>query len=75
MIAIPRSRSAPSTPRRMPLLLAEARRDEYVFTVWLRNRRSWYKLTAEERHKLLLDSARQLEEYAAQMREEASTLP
>jgi hypothetical protein len=59
--------TAPVKPR----LTAEVKRDDYTMTFVLRTRRSWRKLSLDERRAALLEGAEQLDVYAQQMREEA----
>lgn len=55
-----------------PRITIEPRRDDYSVAVTIRWRRNWRKMTAVQRTAVLLDSAYQLEELAAQMRREAA---
>lgn len=57
-----------------PRITVEARRDEYAATFKLRNRRSWDKMSPEERVAVLRQGATALEEYASQMRDEAEQM-
>lgn len=63
-----------TTPPSKSTLVVEARRDQYAATFVLRNRRSWAKMSVEERVNVLLHGAMTLEWYASQMREEAEQL-
>jgi hypothetical protein len=62
--------SVPTKPR----ITAEVTRGDYDITLKLRTRRSWRKLSLDERRAALLESADQLDVYAAQMREEAEQI-
>lgn len=58
-----------------PRITAEATRGDYeVIALKLRVRRNWQKMSVDERHEALLESAAQLETYAQQMRDEAELL-
>jgi hypothetical protein len=61
--------SVPTKPR----ITAEVTRGDYDITLKLRVRRSWQKMTLDERRMVLLAGAEHLDEYARQMREEAET--
>lgn len=56
--------------RREPVTV-DVRREEYVTVVSLRTRRSWRRLSAEERVTVLRVGAEQLQEVARQMLAEA----
>lgn len=55
-----------------PRVIVETRRDDYAITFILRNRRSWQKLSPEDRKAALVQGADALEVLAAQMRAEAA---
>lgn len=58
-----------------PHITAEATRGDYeIIALKLRTRRSWRKLTLDERRAALLEGADQLDVYAQQMREEAEQI-
>lgn len=57
-----------------PRITVDARRDEYAATFILRNRRSWDKMSLDERHEVLTQGAAALQEYAAQMLSEAEQM-
>lgn len=54
-----------------PRVIVETRRDDYAITFILRNRRSWKKLSPEDRKVALLQGADALDVLADQMRAEA----
>lgn len=54
-----------------PRVIVETRRDDYAITFVLRNRRSWKKLSPEDRKVALLQGADALDVLAEQMRAEA----
>lgn len=54
-----------------PRVIMETRRDDYAITFILRNRRSWQKLSPEDRKVALLQGADALDVLAQQMRAEA----
>lgn len=54
-----------------PRVIVETRRDDYAITFILRNRRSWKKLSPEDRKVALLQGADALDVLAEQMRAEA----
>lgn len=57
-----------------PRMTADVKRDDYTMTFVLRTRRSWRKLSLDERRTALLEGADQLDVYAQQMREEAEQI-
>lgn len=57
-----------------PRITVEARRDEYTATFIVRSRRSWNKMSLDERYQVLSQGATALQEYAAQMLSEAEQL-
>lgn len=57
-----------------PRIVPEVQRMDYEMRVVIRHRRAWSAMKQAERAEVLLASAAKLDEYAAQMREEAEML-
>lgn len=60
--------------RTKPRITVEAERGEYAMRFVLHHRRSWKKMSPQERQEVLLQSAETLTTYAEQMRAEAEQL-